>query len=73
MPADEAPAGYADALHELDGILADLERDDLDLDVLATKVRRAAVLLAHCRTRLEDARVDVEQVVATLGGDALDT
>ncbi len=71
MPADDAPEGYAAALAELDEILLDLDRDDLDLDVLAERVQRASVLLARCRSRLEAARVDVERVVATLG-DATD-
>ena len=33
--------GYADAMRELDDILEELERDDLDVDVLAVRVQRA--------------------------------
>lgn len=60
--------GYADALAELDDILDDLESDDIDVDVLATKVERAAALIQHCQSRIATARVQVEKVVADLEG-----
>ena len=46
MTDTESEPGYADAISELDAILADLEADDIDIDVLATKVERAAELAA---------------------------
>ena len=66
---DTPPAGYAEALAELDEILAALERSDVDVDVLAAKVQRAAVLVAFCRERIANARLQIEQVVAQLGDD----
>ena len=51
---------------ELDGILADLERDDLDIDLLAERVRRAAELLTWCRGRIRAAGDEVETVVTAL-------
>jgi exodeoxyribonuclease VII small subunit len=63
----EIPAGYAQAQAELDAILADLERPDLDVDRLAARVRRAAVLISFCRERITSAKVQIEQVVAGLG------
>jgi exodeoxyribonuclease VII small subunit len=69
LPADgpDAPDGpnYAEALQELHGLLAEIERDDVDVDALAAKVRRAAELVELCRARIEAARVEVERVVAT--------
>jgi exodeoxyribonuclease VII small subunit len=59
--------GYAEAVAELDGILADLDRDTIDVDDLARQVRRAAVLIRHCRGRIADARLEVERVVVELG------
>lgn len=55
--------GYAAALDELEAILDELEASDVDVDVLAERVRRAAELLAICRRRIDDARVEVETVV----------
>jgi len=61
--------GYAEALAELEEILAALERSDVDVDVLATKVQRAAALISFCRDRIGRARLQIEQVVADLGAD----
>jgi exodeoxyribonuclease VII small subunit len=57
---------YPAAVAELEAILADLERDDVDVDVLAPKVRRAAELIRLCRAHIGAARLDVEQIVADL-------
>jgi exodeoxyribonuclease VII small subunit len=67
---DEVPPdlGYAAAVAELEAILVELERDDVDVDVLAPKVRRAAALIRHCRAHIGEARLDVEQIVADLDG-----
>jgi exodeoxyribonuclease VII small subunit len=66
---DLAELGYADAVAELEEILAQLDDDDIDVDHLATQVRRAAALIAMCRGRLSAARVEVTRIVADL--DAL--
>ena len=61
--------GYAEALAELEEILARLERTDVDVDVLAQQVQRAAQLITFCRDRIGNARLQIEQVVATLDDD----
>ena len=58
--------GYADALAELEAILADLEDDGIDIDVLAGKVERASVLIRLCRDRIASARTQVDRIVADL-------
>jgi exodeoxyribonuclease VII small subunit len=58
--------GYADAMAELGDILAELERDDLDVDVLAERVRRAGELITLCRARIARAQADVEGIVTSL-------
>ena len=62
----EPEIGYAEALAELEGILEELDGDEVDVDVLGSRVRRAAELLRLCRNRIASARFDVEQVVAEL-------
>lgn len=57
---------YADAVAELEAIVASLERDELDVDVLAARVGRAAELIKLCRDRIGGARMEVEQLVADL-------
>lgn len=68
MNHDE-PAGYAAAFAELEEILGALEQPDVDVDVLAAQVQRAAVLIAFCRERIAGARLSIEQAVAGLGDD----
>ena len=64
---DPAPEpGYADAMDELEAILAELEGDDLDVDVLAARVQRASELLKTCRARIVRAQQDVDRIVADL-------
>jgi exodeoxyribonuclease VII small subunit len=58
--------GYADAMRELDDILEELERDDLDVDVLAARVQRASELIQLCRGRIARAQADVDRVVTDL-------
>ena len=62
--------GYADSLDELQEILASLESEATDVDQLVERVQRADVLIRHCRSRLDDARLRIEQVVASLEPDA---
>ena len=64
--SDEEQIGYAEAMRELEEILDALEDDDLDVDVLATKVERASALIQLCRDRIGNARIQVEKVVASL-------
>ncbi|MDP1819564.1 MAG: exodeoxyribonuclease VII small subunit [Acidimicrobiales bacterium] len=69
-PPPAADIGYASALAELETILVEIEDDAVDVDVLATRVRRAAELLRVCRTRIAAARVEVDQIVTELQPDA---
>jgi exodeoxyribonuclease VII small subunit len=66
------PIGYGEALAELEVILDEIEDDAVDVDVLATRVRRAAELLRICRDRIASARVEVTQIVADLDASTLD-
>ncbi len=66
---DDAPLGYAEALAELEAILAELDGETIDVDLLATKVQRAAELIETCRARIESARMEVTRVVAAMAPD----
>ena len=69
-PADGEETSYVDALAELERILDELDGDEVDVDVLGARVRRAAELLRVCRDRISSARFEVEQVVAELEAEA---
>ncbi len=60
------PAGYGEAVTELESILREIEDADVDVDVLADRVRRAAQLIEWCRSRILAAREAVEDATADL-------
>ena len=66
---EQVAAGYAEALAELETILNQLERADIDVDELAQNVQRAAALIAFCRERIGSARMQIDQVVAGLDAE----
>ena len=71
--ADADPVGYAEAMAELEAILAEIEDEAVDVDLLARKVARAAHLVRWCRGRIDGARVDVERIIADLDPDQTPT
>jgi len=62
---EDAP-GYAAALAELESILRGLESSDVDVDLLAERVARAAELIALCRDKISTARLQIEEITADL-------
>jgi exodeoxyribonuclease VII small subunit len=64
----EEEFGYAEALKELETILAELERTDVDVDVLASRVERASELIRLCRDRIGNAKLQIDNVVNGLEG-----
>jgi exodeoxyribonuclease VII small subunit len=71
MTDDKKKISYAAAVAELEAIAGELEQPDVDVDVLAERVARAAELITLCRERIASTRLDVERVVAGL--DETDT
>ena len=57
---------YPAAMAELEQILAELEREQVDVDRLAERVARASTLIRFCRQRIANAQLQIEQVVADL-------
>jgi exodeoxyribonuclease VII small subunit len=60
------PDGYSAAVEELESILREIEDDDVDVDVLADRVTRAAALIDYCRDRILVARAAVDDATAAL-------
>jgi len=63
--AADAP-GYAEAMAELETIVAELEREAVDVDHLSSRVQRAAELITVLRSRIGAARMEVSRVVVEL-------
>jgi exodeoxyribonuclease VII small subunit len=70
MTTSDQEISYVDALAELERILDELDGDEVDVDVLGARVRRASELLRLCRDRIAGARFEVEQVVAELEAES---
>lgn len=64
--ADPEELGFAAAMAELEGIVAELESDTLDVDLLADRVERAAELVGWCRDRIDGTRFRVEEILERL-------
>jgi exodeoxyribonuclease VII small subunit len=67
MSNQEKPAGYDAAFTELKSILDALQQDEIGVDALAEKVKRAADLIAFCGERLRTAEGEVQKVLDELG------
>ncbi|MDE5912764.1 MAG: exodeoxyribonuclease VII small subunit [Muribaculaceae bacterium] len=57
---------YSQAVGELEGILRKMQSDDCDIDSLAAMTRRAAELLAECRSRLTATDEELRAILATV-------
>lgn len=54
--------GYEAAVTELEEILEELGDDDIDVDHLADRVKRATELVKVCRDRIAAARLEVKEI-----------
>ncbi|MEY4364936.1 MAG: exodeoxyribonuclease small subunit [Actinomycetota bacterium] len=63
------PAGYAEAMAEIEGILAELDGGRIDVDVLGEKVKRAAELIEWCNARITAAEFTVKELLESLDID----
>jgi len=60
---------YSRALAELEQIISEIEGEDIDVDILAEKIKRAAFLVKFCKTRLRNAEEEVKKVLAEIEAD----
>lgn len=64
--AQTEPKGYAEAMREVESILAELDSSSVDVDVIATKVERAGFLIAWCNERITSAQATIDLLIADL-------
>ena len=58
---------YTEAVAELETILADLESNsEVNMDLIAEKVKRAAVLMDFCKKQLHELDEELEKMMAGL-------
>lgn len=63
---DENNMSFNEALRELEGILSWLRSENCDVDVLAERTARAAVLLSECRRRLTRTEAELAAVLESM-------
>ncbi len=70
IPANIAKMSFEAALKELEDIVQQLERGDVELEKSIAIYERGAALRAHCEARLKDAQLKVEKIVLGADGNA---
>ena len=60
------PLPYSEAMAELEEILSEIVREDVDVDQLSVRVKRAAELIRLCRARIQTTKLEVEEIVTGL-------
>jgi exodeoxyribonuclease VII small subunit len=59
---------YTAAFEELQAIVTEIEDGQISVDILAEKVKRAAVLIKICRAKLSSTEEDVGKILKELEG-----
>jgi exodeoxyribonuclease VII small subunit len=60
-------SSYAEAFDELQSIMSALQNEEISVDLLSSKVKRASELLKFCHAKLRDTEMEVGQVIKDLG------
>lgn len=53
---------YSTAIDEIESILSAIENEDIDVDELSEKIKRASELLKFCKTKLRTTEKDIEGI-----------
>lgn len=60
---------YAEAIVELEAIVAEIENATIGVDELSGKVKRAAELIKFCRSKLTSTEKEVSAILKNLGSE----
>ena len=55
---------YEDSIKELESIVRRMENDELDIDTLATQLKRAQTLIKSCRDKLTKSDEEIKSILA---------
>jgi len=69
-PADIAKMTFEQAMKELEKIIDQLDGGDVPLEESITIYERGAALQKHCESKLRQAEMRVQKIVAGSGGEA---
>lgn len=57
---------YKSAVEELEKILADMENEEIGIDELSIKLKRATMLMDYCKARLRSTEEEVNRILSSL-------
>lgn len=57
---------YTEAKAEIEKIVSLIESDELDVDQLSTKVKRASELVAFCKQKLTETDTELQKILEEL-------
>ena len=57
---------YQQALEELTELVNELENENIPIDDLADKVKRASELISYCQSKLTHTNTEVKKIIAQL-------
>ena len=69
---NEKEPKFGAAVGELEEILRRIEGEEIDIDELASELKKASHLLELCRSKIQRAEIEVTQIVQTLDSESLD-
>jgi len=61
--AKKKAKNYVEAINELNQIIEDIENDELDVDNLSVKIKRASELFEFCKEKLHKTEEEVEKIM----------
>ncbi len=61
---------YAEAIKQIEVILKKIESEELDVDELGDKVRKAADLLKLCKSKLHDTEEEIKKILDEMETDS---
>ncbi len=61
-------ARYEDQIEELETIIRDIENENISVDDLSAKVKRAAELIRNCQTVLQNTSKEVDDILKQMNG-----
>lgn len=60
---------YSEAIAELEAIVNQIEKEDVDVDILAEKVKRADYLSKFCRNKLRSTEEEIKTTLKEIESD----
>ena len=69
---EETTPNYTEAFEELQSIVTEIEQGEISVDELSEKVKRAALLIRICKTKLRTTEEDVNVILRELDSAAKD-